>query len=80
MLYRESLSSLTRPDKSSSLRTLCLCMGWFLCQECPSRFLFLTSSYSSSQTHLRITFRSSLPTSFRMGLSLGLFQDSTQQT
>lgn len=78
-LYGGSPNSSMRPDRSSSLRTLCLCMGWFLCQERPSRFLFLTSSYSSFKTHLEITFRSSLPHLLPGGAVLGLFQDSAGQ-
>lgn len=61
VLSHGSLSSSMRPDMCSPLRTLCLCMGWFLCQEPTSRLLFLTSSCSSFKTHLKITFRSNLP-------------------
>lgn len=66
----------TSPGTASSFRTPWLSTGWFLFQECPSCFLFLTGSYSCFKTHLKVSFWSSLPLP-EAELSLSLSRTST---
>lgn len=76
----EPLNFSTCPDTPSSFRMPCLCTGWFLSQGCPSYFLFLTSSYLSFKTHLKVTSGSSLrPHLSQAEASLGLLQVRTWQ-